>query len=131
MLSTRHRYLTRLSQILMDYLCRTLPHRWLPIAYLAHLETRTFPDRLASVVAGWDETRQLPILLYDHPEGYQLWNGNHRLTAARSIEAEAVKAVILAFNAPFHAAIERERAIMEEIWWQDHPFAVAAGPPFT
>jgi hypothetical protein len=119
MTSRRHRALVRLSHILMERLCRALPYRWLPTAYLDHLETRTFPERLASVRDGWDETRQIPILLYDHPDGYQLWNGNHRLTAARSIEAEAVKAVILPFNAPFTAAIDRELALMEEVWWQD------------
>ena len=121
----RHKALVRLSHIMMERISRTLPYQWLPIAYLDHLETRTFPDRLESVVDGWNETRQIPILLYDHPDGYELWNGNHRLTAARSIETEAVKAVILPFNPLFTAAIERERAIMEEVWWQDNGLEVA------
>ena len=93
---------------MMERICRTMPYQWLPAAYLDHLETRTFPDRLASVQDGWDETRQIPILLYDHPDGYQLWNGNHRLTAARAIGAEAVKVVILPFNPPYTAAVNRE-----------------------
>ena len=114
----------------MERMSRKLPFQWLPIAYLDHLETRTFPDRLASVRDGWDETRQIPILLYDHPDGRQLWNGNHRLTAARAIGAEAVKAACLPFNAPFTAAIERERADLEDVWWQDHPLAAAAGRSF-
>ena len=131
MRSRRFQALTRLNHIMMERLCRTMPFQWLPAAYLAHLETRTFPDRLASVRDGWDETRQIPILLYDHPDGYQLWNGNHRLTAARAIGAEAVKAVILPFNGPYTAAVNRERAEWEEIWWHDHPFAAAAGLSFT
>ena len=131
MTSSRHRALVRLSHILMERMCRKLPYTWIPIAYLDHLQTRTDPDRLASVRNGWDETRQIPILLYDHPGGYQLWNGNHRLTAARSIEAEAVKSVILPFNAPYTAAAERERAELEVLWWQDHPYAIAAGLSFT
>ena len=127
----RFQALHRLNHIMMERICRTMSFQWLPTAYLAHLETRTFPDRLASVQNGWDETRQIPILLYDHPDGYQLWNGNHRLTAARAIGAEAVKVVILPFNPPYTAAVNRERADMEDLWWQDHPFAVAAGLSFT
>lgn len=115
----RYLALNRLSHILMERMCRALPFTWLRIAYLDHLETRTYPDRLESVRDGWDETRQIPILLYDHPQGLQLWNGNHRLTAARSIDAEAVKAVVLPFNPAYTAAVDRERAILDEMMWED------------
>ena len=94
----RYLALNKLSHILMERLCRALPYVWIPIADLAHLETRTYPDRLESVWNAWETTRGIPIMLYDHPDGRQLWNGNHRLTTARAMGAEAVKAVVLPFN---------------------------------
>ena len=111
--------LNRLSHILMERMCRKLPYCWIPIADLAYLETRTFPERLESVRDGWEKTREIPIMLYDHPDGRQLWNGNHRLTTVRAMGAEAVKAVILPFNLPYTRAVDRERAALEDLMRQD------------
>ena len=68
---------------------------------------------------GWEKTREIPIILYDHPDGRQLWNGNHRLTTARAMGAEAVKAVVLPFNPAYTAAVDRELAISDEMRWED------------
>ena len=115
----RYLALNRLIHILMERMCRALPSCWMPIADLSHLETRTYPDRLASVRDGWEKTKQIPILVYADPGGLQLWNGNHRLTAARETGAETVKVCILAYNPPFTKAVNRERAIFDEMRRED------------
>ena len=64
---------------------------------------------------GWNITRLLPILLYQGRDGLELWNGNHRLTNARAMEVDAIRAVVIPFNLEYTQAIEREIAIFEEI----------------
>ena len=90
------------------------PH-WIPIPDLDHIETRHFPDRLDSVRDGWNITRLLPILLYQGRNGIELWNGNHRLTNARAMEVDAIRAVVIPFNPEYTTAIEREIAIFDEM----------------
>lgn len=101
--------------LMMDTISLKLDPHWIPIPELDHIETRHFPDRLDSVRDGWDITRLLPILLYQGRDGIQLWNGNHRLTNARAMECDAIRAVVVPFDLDYTQAIEREIAIFDEM----------------
>ena len=106
-------------ELMMDTISLLLPPHWIPIPELDHIQTRHFPDRLDSVRDGWNITRLLPILLYQGREGIQLWNGNHRLTNARAMEVDAIRAVIIPFDLQYTSAIEREIAIFDEMRRED------------
>ena len=64
---------------MFDIAVATFPTQWLPIGDLDVIPTRTYEDRLASVVDGWDITRRLPVFLMDNGRALELHNGNHRL----------------------------------------------------
>ena len=91
------------------------PTPWLPLAALDGIQTRTYPDRLASVLAGWETTRRLPVFLMDNGQGLELLNGNHRLTGARSKGAASIYATIMPYCQEYIAARDREEAVIAEI----------------
>ena len=96
----------QLEQEIVDNMARA----WFAVADLAHIPTRTYPERLSSVQDGWGVTQSIPIMLYDHPEGLRLWNGNHRLTTARTWGLDSILAILLPFNPAYTASVDRELA---------------------
>ena len=122
MRSDTWRIMAAWRDLMMDTISAKLDPRWIPIPELDHIQTRHFPDRLDSVRDGWDITRLLPILLYQGRDGIQLWNGNHRLTNARAMECDAIRAAVIPFNLDYTTAIEREIAILEEMRRADEPW---------
>ena len=103
-------------QLRLDFaeLCEVVfPTRWVPLAELAHIETRTFPDRLASVREGWtDKTRNIPIYLTMEGERLVLVNGNHRLTTAREHGVPTILAAIAPECLDYTKAKKREDAFI-------------------
>ena len=93
----------------------TFPNVWLPLDAIAHIPTRTFPESLASVIAGWEITRNLPIYFMDTADGLELLNGNHRLTAARAKGAASILAMIAPPCPEYRAGRDREEAVIAEI----------------
>ena len=77
-----------------DVLRRVLPPQCLPVSALAHVETRTFPDRLESVRQAWPVTRRIPVIVYARGP-LALLDGNHRLTTARCLGDTCLRAVVL------------------------------------
>ena len=57
-------------------------------------------------------TQSIPIMLYDHPDGLRLWNGNHRLTTARAWGLDNILAILLPFSLAYTAAVDRALAIL-------------------
>ena len=56
----------------------------------------------------------LPILLYEGRDGRLLmFNGNHRLTNARAMEVDAIRATIIPFHAGYSDAIQAHLDWME------------------
>ena len=77
---------------------------------------------------GWNVTRLLPILLYTNAQGIlELMNGNHRLTNARAMEVDAIRAVILPYHAMYSETLEREAARMREVMAYDDARLAADG----
>ena len=89
--------------------------RWLPLDALDAIPTRTFPDRLQSVIDGWDVTRRLPVFLMDNGQTLELLNGNHRLTAARAKGMPTIYATVMPYCPEYLAARQRERDTLAEL----------------
>ena len=106
-----------LAQLLRahDVLRRVLPPRCLPVSALAHVETRTFPDRLESVRSAWPVTRRIPLIVYARGGPLALLDGNHRLVTARSKGAACVRAVILARHVEYERARAREWRVLDDM----------------
>ena len=107
--------MTELRLRLYHIALATFPTAWLPLDTLDAIETRTYVDRLASVIAGWDTTRRLPVFLMDNGRGLELLNGNHRLTAARAKGVASICTVVMPYCPGFLAARDREEAVIAEI----------------
>lgn len=113
-------------------LCEVVfPTRWVSLVELAHIETRTFPDRLASVREGWtDKTRNIPIYLTMEGERLVLVNGNHRLTTAREHGVETILAAIAPECIGYTEARRREDAFIAAMKADDlGPFGFGATHP--
>ena len=74
-----------------DLMRRVLPPQCVPVSALAHVETRTFPDRLASVRSAWPVTRRIPLIVYARGGPLALLDGNHRARHGE-IEGRGVRA---------------------------------------
>ena len=92
-----------------------LSHQDVRVLELRHLITRISGDRIESVRAGWSVTRRIPITLYEAEGTLALVDGNHRLTMARCVGAQWVRAVIIDREAGYAAAVAREEIIRREI----------------
>ncbi len=88
----------------------TFPTPWLPLDALDGIKVRIYPDRLASVLAGWQTTRRLPVFLMDNGRTLELLNGNHRLCAARSKNVAAIYATIMPYCPEYIAARDSEES---------------------
>ena len=89
--------------------------RWATLKELAHIPTRTYPDRLASVQDGWRITRNLPIYLHLDGGILALVNGNHRLTTARQYGAESIFVTIAPECPDWTRARQHEEGKMEAL----------------
>ena len=117
----RYQRFVELYQSLEQQIVDTMPRAWFPIGDLAHIPTRTYPERLASVQDGWGVTQSIPIMLYDHPDGLRLWNGNHRLTTARTWGLDRIMAILLPFSPAYTASVDRQLAILRMREAEDMP----------
>ena len=99
----------------LDLLRVGLPHHDVRLAALAHVVTRVYGDRIESVRVGWAVTQRLPVTLYEAEGTLALVDGNHRLTMARCVGAQWVRAVIIDREAGYAAAVAREESIRREI----------------
>ena len=98
-----------------DLMRRVLPPQCVPVSALAHVETRTFPDRLASVRSAWPVTRRIPLIVYARGGPLALLDGNHRLVTARSKGAACVRAVVLARHVEYERARAREWRVLDDM----------------
>ena len=105
----------RLRERLYHIAVATFPTPWLPLDALDAIPTRTFPDRLQSVIDGWDVTRRLPVFLMDNGQTLELLNGNHRLTAARAKGMPTIYATVMPYCPEYLAARQRERDTLAEL----------------
>ena len=101
---------------------QVFPTRWVPLAELAHIPTRTDPDRLASVQEGWETTRNIPIYLQHNGKVLGLVNGNHRLTTAREYGVDSIFAAIAPECPAWNEARDREEAVLVQMRDRDRPF---------
>lgn len=98
-----------------DLCGRVFPSAWVPMDKLSHISTRTFPDRLAVIEAGWPGAMSVPIHLHDEAHGLVLTDGNHRLTVARAHGEAAVLAVVAPFCGPWVEARDREERVFAAV----------------
>ena len=94
---------------------RVFPTVWVPMSQLSHIRTRTYPDSLAKIEAGWPAAMDVPVHLHDEPHGFSLSDGNHRLCIARAHGASAVWAVVAPWCAGWCEARDREERVLADV----------------